>query len=360
MGRIVDFTPEEAELIDVEHERVNVEKKLSGPELIRMDTVEAEEVSWLWPGLVPRGKLTMMEGDPGCGKTFLALCLAATVSNGAFMPDHETGKVDQVVDSANVLYMTAEDGIADTIKPRLEAMGAVHQRIYLLEGNRDDKGRLQAVTLENMEPIERAVEIVKPALIVIDPIQGYLGGKTDMYRANEVRPLLAALGKLAERYGCAVVCIRHLTKVNSPKAVYRGMGSIDFAAAARSILLVGRDPDDQNKRAVIQTKNSLAQMAEAIGFTLESGEFHWTGQSDLTVARMFKNEPVEDERTTVDEAKEYLSETLKNGDVEQAILKSEAEDLDISYATLRRAKKALGVISHKSGGKGAKWVWRLP
>jgi putative DNA primase/helicase len=357
MAKIVEFTPEEAELIDVEHGRFNVEDKLSGPELIRMDTVVAEEVSWLWPGLVPRGKLTMMEGDPGCGKTFLALCLAATVSDGAFMPDHETGKVDRVVDPANVLYMTAEDGIADTIKPRLEAMGAVHQRIYLLEGNRDDKGRLQAVTLENMEPIEEAVEIVKPSLMVIDPIQGYLGGKTDMYRANEVRPLLAALGKLAERYGCAVVCIRHLTKVNSPKAVYRGMGSIDFAAAARSILLVGRDPDDQNKRAVIQTKNSLAPMAEAIGFTLEAGEFHWTGQSDLTVARMFRNEPVEDERTTVDEAKDYLLEALKDGAVEQNIIEADSKELDISYRTLTRAKKALGI---KSKRMGKKWGWVLP
>ena len=180
-----------------------------------------------------------------------------------------------------------------------------------------------------------------------------------MYRANEVRPLLAALGKLAERHGCAVVCIRHLTKANSPKAVYRGMGSIDFAAAARSILLVGRDPDDQNKRAIIQTKNSLAPMAKAIGFTLEAGEFLWTGQSDLTVARMFKNEPDDDERSTLADAKEFLLEELRDGQVEQATLKREALEQGISYATLRRAKDTLQIESVKTGGKGAKWAWKF-
>ncbi len=331
----------------------------TGPELIRMDTIEAEEVSWLWPGLIPKGKLTMMEGDPGCGKTWLSLCLAATVSNGAFLPNQETGKVDHVVEPAEVLYMTAEDGIADTIKPRLDAVGAVDERIHLLEGVRDEKGRLNPVSLENMEPIEEAVETVKPALIIIDPIQGYLGGKTDMYRANEVRPLLASLGKLAERHGCAVVCIRHLTKGNSPKAVYRGMGSIDFAAAARSILLVGRDPDDQNKRAVIQTKNSLAEMSNAVGFTLERGEFLWTGQSDLTAARMFKNEPDDEERSTLADAKEFLEQELSDGPVESATLKKAAQEQGISYATLRRAKDNMKIESVKTGGKGAKWAWKL-
>ena len=329
-----------------------------GPELISMDTVEAEEVSWLWDGLIPKGKLTIIEGNPGDGKTWLALVIAAAVSNGHWLPNPKTGKIDSLIEPGKVIYMTSEDGLADTIKPRLDAAMANHSEVYILQGNRDKKGNLQDITLENMGPIEQAIIQVKPDLLVIDPIQGYLGANKDMYRANEVRPLLAALAKLAEKYSFAAVCIRHLTKSNSSKAIYRGMGSIDFAAAARSILLVGRDPDRPDKRAIIQTKNSLGPMADGLGFTIDEGVFSWTGISDITIAGLLKDETNADDKSALDEAIEFLDDELSSGPVDKETLVKDARKLGISERTLRRAKEVMGITSVKpKGDKYAKWQW---
>jgi putative DNA primase/helicase len=337
-------------------------RKLNGPKpnLMQMSTIAAEQVKWLWQDLIPSRKLTLMEGNPGDGKTWAALQIAADVSAGGVLPNPETGIPDLKVGPANVLYMSAEDGPADTLRPRLDAAKANCENVYLFDGGKDRDGKLVGVTLSDVEMIEAALRQTRPALLIIDPIQGFLGSGVDMFRANETRPLLAALGKLAEKYNTAVLCIRHLTKANSTKAIYRGMGSIDFSAAARSILLVGRDPDDPDKRVIIQTKNSLAPMAKAIGFEIRENSFYWTGSSELTTARVFREESDDETRNALDEAKEFLLEALKDGPVKKDEITKEAKGLGITDITMRRAKQALNIKAKKLKSKHAPWTWELP
>jgi len=337
-------------------------QKLNGPKpiLTQMSTIEPEAVIWLWQRLIPSRKVTLMEGNPGEGKTWAALQLAADVSAGGKLPNPETGIPDLEVGPANVIYMSAEDGPADTLRPRLDAAGANCENIYLFDSGINEEGKPIGVTLGDVEMIENALKDVRPALLIIDPIQGFLGAGVDMYRSNETRPLLAALGKLAEKYNTAVICIRHLTKANSSKAIYRGMGSIDFSAASRSILLIGRDPDNPEKRVIIQTKNSLGPTAGAIGFEINDGGFYWTGSSSLTTANIFKDEPDEEEKSAFDEAKEFLTEALQDGPVKKEDLLKEAKGQAISERTLKRAKQSLNIKAKKIKAKNAAWTWELP
>lgn len=359
MGEPIQFTEADAKVIEMS--LPDGKKTPTGPVLTKMNTVEVEKVTWLWEPLIPKGKLTIIEGNPGDGKTWLALCISAAVSDGHFLPNPATGQMDLVIEPGPVIYMTSEDGLADTIKPRLEAAGANHSRIYMLEGDYDPKGNIQQIALKNMRPIEEAVKQVRPSLLVVDPIQGYLGSNVDMYRANEVRPLLAKLSRMAEEYQFAAVCVRHLTKSTSTKHIYRGMGSIDFAAAARSIILVGKDPDRPDERAIIQTKNSLGITARPLGFLINEDGFQWTGMTDITVSGMLRDETDDEDRSALDEAKAFLIETLGGKQpINAGLVFKEAKEAGISEATLKRAKRALGVDSVKPKDKpNAKWQWFL-
>jgi len=216
--------------------------------------VQPESVNFLWEPYIVRRKLNILEGDPSIGKTFLALQFATIVTRGSPWPNPRSGIPDLYNEPGNVLYMSAEDGLADTLRPRLDKMGADVSRFYALVGSKDKEEKLNGVTLADLDIIEQALQQVTPALVVIDPLQGYLGAKVDMHRANEVRPVLTGLAQLAEKYNAAVLCIRHLTKGATAKTMYQGMGSIDFTAAARSVILAGADPDNPDKRAIIQLK----------------------------------------------------------------------------------------------------------
>jgi len=358
VGQTVQFNELDEKIIDMS---LDDKKPPTGPVLTQMDGVKVEQVTWLWEPMIPRGKLTIIEGNPGDGKTWFALGISAAVSDGHFLPNPATGRMESLIEPGPVIYMTSEDGVADTIKPRLEAAGANHSRVYVLEGNYDQGGNVHQIALKNMKPIEEAVKQVKPSLLVIDPIQGYLGANVDMYRANEVRPLLAKLSGMAEKYHFAVVCVRHLTKSTSSKAIYRGMGSVDFSAAARSILLVGKDPDRPEERAIIQTKNSLGLTAKPLGFVIDEEGFQWTGVSDITVSGMLRDETDDDDRSAIEEAKSFLIETLGGKTpVNAGVVFKEAKEAGISEATLKRAKRALGVESVKPKDKpNAKWQWFL-
>lgn len=326
------------------------------PAISCMADVEPVEVDFLWDPFLPLGKLTLLEGDPGAGKTFLALQLAACISIGAPLPGRD-GKLIDNRSPAAVLYMSAEDGLADTLRPRLDSMGADPGKVYVLTGWQNDDGDSGMITLADVEIIEQALEKVKPILLVVDPIQAYLGSGVDMHRANEVRPVMAALANLAERYSTALLCVRHLSKAPSGRAMYRGMGSIDFSAAARSILLAGQDPENPEKRAIIHLKSSLAAAGPSIGFELTPEGFLWTGLSSLTVGALFKSDiQAEEERGSIREAKEFLLEMLAGGPMPAKDLIQDASDCGISKRTLDRAKKKLGVQSEK---RGDKWYWNL-
>jgi len=338
------------------------------PVIVRLAEVEPEEVAWLWEPYIPLGKLTILEGDPGVGKTWLALQLAAIVSRGAPFPGPD-GVPKERREPANVVYLSAEDGLADTLRPRLDKAGADVSRVFALtgwEGVDPETGQKKAgsITLAALDVIEAALRQVKPALVVVDPIQAYMGAGVDMHRANEVRPVLAGLAALAERYKCAALCIRHLGKSQQDRAIYRGLGSIDFAAAARSILLVGQHPEDERKRVLAQSKNSLAAKGASIAFELREDGFFWCGVANVTAEALLAPAKSEEEKSAVDEAADFLREALADGPRPAKEVIKEAGSLGINEKSLRRAmdmgKVPVGKRRINTGTRGSGfWEWYL-
>jgi hypothetical protein len=331
------------------------------PKLTPLSSVEPEEVAWLWRPYLPFGKVSIVEGDPGLGKTFLALAVTAAVSNGWSLIGMD-GSPTQKVDIGKVLYLSCEDGLGDTLRPRLEKMGANVANVIALEGKIiPGKAETSPISLLDDEVLRKAMLEVRPALIVIDPIQGFLGPGINMSRAEEVRPRLAMLGKLAEEFKSAVILIRHLTKSGKDKASYRGMGSIDFTAAARSVLLVGKDPGDETKRVVIQTKSSLDEAGKPIAFTINDGKFDWLGHTKVTAAEVLAPERLESEteedKKPMREARKYLIDLLQNGPKPAKEILSGVKFSGFGERTLKKAKVALKIQSYKTGDD---WMWAFP
>lgn len=324
----------------------------SGPlSIVRMADVEPETVSWLWHPYIARGKFTIIEGDPGLGKSWLTCALACAVSHGRGFPEAEP------FEPGNVLMLSAEDGLGDTLRPRLNAVGAEVTRVFALN-------ELITFSTSGLFRLEAAIIEHKPLLVIIDPLFAFTGGKMDINRANESRAISAPLAAIAERHGCAMVAVRHLGKSRGGgHALNAGIGSIDFTAAARSVLLVGRDPDDEKKRAIVQTKNNLAPLGVAIGFKVEGDKFRWTGASDLTAARMLLVASSDEERGNIGEAAEFLHEILSDGPQPASAVKAAARHAGVSEATLRRARNRLGIRPIKRGQPSTErqcWVWELP
>ena len=205
--------------------------------LINMEQVEVEKIDWLLYPFIPFGKVTIVQGDPGEGKTTMVLQIIAklTKGEGVLPVDENTETKEKITatEPVNVIYQTAEDGLGDTIKPRLLAAGADCSRVLVIDDNE------QALTMMDAR-LEEAIIQTKARLVVLDPIQGFLGADVDMHRANEIRPLMKRMAVLAEKHHCAIVLIGHMNKNSNGKSPYRGLGSIDFQAAARSVLIVGR------------------------------------------------------------------------------------------------------------------------
>lgn len=332
------------------------------PRLIRMSDVQPERVSWLWDPFLPIGKLTFLEGDPGLGKTWLALAIAATVTLGKNLPGHLT-----TAGPRPVLYYTAEDGLGDTLRPRLDAVGADVTLVHALQGKvkpDDEGGELSAgFTLADVPVLRDAIEQTRPTLVVLDPLSAVIGADVDANKANEVRPRLAALAELAQEYMFAAVIIRHLRKASADRAVHKGQGSIDFAAAARSIILVGEDPQDETKRVMAHVKSSLARLGPSLAFEIREGAFYWLGASETTADQLLAPRLSREERTLTEEAAEWLTELLKDGPVSVNEVKLARRSTDFSEATLRVAKERLGIESARvsSGNRGAgAWSWSLP
>lgn len=270
----------------VETKKTETKRMEPDLKLINMETVEVEQIEWLFYPFIPFGKVTIIQGDPGEGKTTMVLQIIAKLTKGEeILPRQEnTAEVkdgaETVADSdvklsespiepVNVIYQTAEDGLGDTIKPRLLAAGADCSRVLVI----DD--REQPLTMLDIR-LEEAIVQTKARLVVLDPIQGFLGEEVDMHRANEIRPLMKRVAVLAEKYHCAIILIGHMNKNSNGKSSYRGLGSIDFQAAARSVLIVGRIKDEPEIRVVCHVKSSLAPEGKSIAFRLdkETG-FEW-------------------------------------------------------------------------------------
>ena len=308
-------------------------KEPSKPEtvkIIRMSDVELTPVEWLWKPYLPFGKLSVLQGNPGEGKTYFAMHLAAACTNGKLLPNMER------MEPFNVIYQTAEDGLGDTVKPRLIEAGADLDRVLVI-----DDSEVQ-LTLSD-ERIERAIIENNARLVIIDPIQAYLGADVDMNRANEVRPIFMRLGQVAQRTGCAILLIGHLNKAAGMQSLQRGLGSIDIAAAVRSVMFIGKLKHDPTMRILTHEKSSLAPPGASLAFSLgdESG-FHWIGEYDITADEMLSG--IEPQRETkTQQAKDLICALLAGGkqvlseDIDKAAL-----ERGIPGRTVRDAKRELG------------------
>ena len=308
-------------------------KEPSKPEtvkIIRMSDVELTPVEWLWKPYLPFGKLSVLQGNPGEGKTYFAMHLAAACTNGKLLPNMER------MEPFNVIYQTAEDGLGDTVKPRLIEAGADLDRVLVI-----DDSDVQ-LTLSD-ERIEKAIVENNARLVIIDPIQAYLGADVDMNRANEVRPIFMRLGQVAQRTGCAILLIGHLNKAAGMQSLQRGLGSIDIAAAVRSVMFIGKLKHDPTMRILTHEKSSLAPPGASLAFSLgDEGGFRWVGEYDITADEMLSG--IEPQRETkTQQAKDLICTLLAGGkqvlseDIDKAAL-----ERGIPGRTVRDAKRELG------------------
>ena len=299
--------------------------------VMKMSEVEETVVQWLWYPFIPFGKVTLIQGNPGKGKTWLAMAIAAYCTNGKELPNALP------IEPFNVLYQTAEDGIADTIKPRLAKCGADMTRVRFI--NEDEK----QLSMTD-DRIEKAIRQNNVRLMIMDPIQAYLGANVDMNRANEIRPLFRHLSTIAERTGCAIVLIGHLNKSSGSQSDYRSLGSIDIAAAVRSILFVEKveKEKEQDIRVVYQQKDSLAKKENPVAFSLGEGGLKWLGEYDISIEDLLMGKAGTKKETKLEKAQKLILELLTKRKV-MCLEELEAELLayGISSRTGRDARKQL-------------------
>jgi hypothetical protein len=307
-----------------------------------MSDIHPEPVSWLWEPYIPSGAISLIQGDGGEGKTTLSLAIAAAVTRGKPLPGN-----DAAAAPACVVVQNAEDSYSQTIRPRLELFGADCDMIHVID---EDE---QALSFSD-ERIEQTIIRTKAKLYIFDPVQAYFGG-ANMNSAGGVRPLMKHLGAVADRNDCAILLVGHLHKQGG-KAQYRGLGSIDIYAAARSVLTVGR-VDNDGIRAVVHNKSNLAPPGASLAFSIDPVHgFSWQGEYDITIEELLSNKRQKPENQFT-KARRLIETMLRHGAVAAVEIMQAAEEQGISPKTLNRAKSALGVISVKRQGQ---WFWEMP
>lgn len=314
--------------------------------MIRMSEVQQTEVDWLWYPYIPFGKLTIIQGNPGEGKTFFAMQLAAACTNRKFLPQMEP------FEPFNMIFQTAEDGLGDTVKPRLLSAEANLERVLVI----DDADN--PLTLAD-ERIENAIRENNARLVIIDPLQAFLGANVDMNRANEVRPIFRRLAEVAQSTSCAIVMIGHLNKASGSQSTYRGLGSIDITAVVRSLLFIGKVRSDPTTRVIVHEKSSLAPSGQSLAFSLgdEKG-FRWIGAYDISAEDLLAGGEGSKTELKQEQAVKLIEEFLSEGrKVSNAEINKEATERGISERTVRLARNSMGdKIASERQGKDW-WIW---
>lgn len=307
--------------------------------------VSAEPVDWLWYPYIPMGKLTVVQGDPGEGKSTFMLNLVAMLTRGLPLPDGWKTAQPMVA-----IYQCAEDGMADTIKPRLVQAGADCDRVaYIVD---DDI----SLTLEDGR-IESAIRETGASVFIVDPIQAFIPPDSDMQNAAKMRSVLRKLARTAEQSHCAVILIGHMNKGGGGmKALYRGLGSIDIAAIARSVLMISKDEHRPSMRYMYPIKSSLAPEGAAIGFSFrQGGGIEWQGIYDRNVISYTENEMLK--TTKKEKARAKLIKMLESGDKPAKEVYAGLAEIGVGSRTVEKVKKELQIKTYRSGKC---WYWNMP
>ncbi len=332
------------------------------PVIVSIASVVARPAEWLWPGRIPRGALTILDGDPGLGKSTLALDLAARVSRGWLMPP-AAGPVEGA-EPEGVLLLSAEDDPATTIRPRLDVAGADVSRIYYLEAIRDGDEERPPVLPWDLAHVERLIVERDIGLIVVDPFMAYLDGEIDAHKDQDVRRCLHRLKGLAQSTGVAILLIRHLNKMNHNTAMYRGGGSIGIIGAARSALLVGPHTQEPKIRVLASVKSNLGPAPRSLAYALEPAgdvaRIGWIGESDLSADEILA-QPGAGKKSAGEQCAEALRGLLEDGPKESAELDNALKQLGYSENAVKKARSILKVKVRKVGfGKDGSWMVSLP
>jgi putative DNA primase/helicase len=332
---------------------------------IRVADVKPEPVEWLWSGRIPRGMLTVFDGDPGLGKSTVSLDLTARATTGSPMPGETSRSA-----AANVVLLSAEDVVAQVIRPRLEAAGADCDRVVVVDHVNDGQGPRPPELPADVAVLEGVVRAEQAALVVVDPLMAFFGAEINAHRDQDVRRALHALKGLAERTGAAVLVIRHLNKAGGTNPLYRGGGSIGILGAARAGLLVAPDPEDDTRRILAASKANLAPLPASLAYRIVGDELYdtarivWQGTSAHKAADLLQLPHDDPEAPARVEAEAFLRELLADGPMRTKDLQREARDAGIAWRTLERAKATLGVGADRIGKPGPKgdaaYYWALP
>ncbi len=323
--------------------------------VVKASDVEPEEIQWLWHERLALGKLSLMVGNPGQGKSYASCALAAAITRGGKLPSHE-GDVVQ----GDVLMFAVEDGIADTIRPRLDIVEANASKVHIVPGKKEN-GKDKHISLEtDLDLIEEHLRKGNYKLIILDPVNAYLGGSIDSYKDSEIRSVLSPVALMAERHNVAIICIMHLNKSQGANVIYRILGSIGYVGVARTVLFVGEHPVNYQERIIDCVKTNIGNTPVPIAFELDNGKFLWIGETDVG-ANDVLNAQGGEAKSALNDAEHFLREELSDGTRKQKEISKAAEDANISKRTLERAKTKLKVESRFVRlDKQRYWVWELP
>jgi RecA-family ATPase len=330
-----------------------------------MRDIKPRPIEWLWPGRIACGKVTLLAGDPGLGKSMLTVALASHVSNGSPWP----------VDASpcrrgGVIMLSAEDDPEDTIRPRLDAAGADINRVHCIHAVRvqdREKGiKERPFNLDkDLDALDRMLARYAGGidLVTVDPISAYLGG-TDSHNNADIRGLLSPLSTLASKHRVAVVAVTHLNKSAQANIMYRATGSLAFVAASRAVFGVVKDPDDPSRRLLLPIKNNLGDDRTGYAYTISTADndapvIRWEPDAVETTLEEMADAVTERKQRPVELIKAWLTDLLSHGPMLASEIHEKADTARHVWVTVKRAKKDLGIESIKKRFDG-QWEWRLP